>query len=208
MKTIKICSVILFALALSTGCGPKVAVPPTVDLSEYRTIGFIAFNSKTEGNFDEYFNERLLQEISIAQPRVELVELGTAAELLDEIGYRRLDRDAIAEIGRIYELDAVITGTLDISDIKPNVHVFRILSDFAVNADVEAKITARLVTTGRGATVWAATARDRKNVAHLSVRAGRPFFLYAKNPDEAYGKLVDAIVRRVTRDLRVRYVRR
>ncbi|MFQ5627921.1 MAG: hypothetical protein ACE5I1_04105 [bacterium] len=80
-------------------------------------------------------------------------------EVLEEIGYKRLNREAIKEIGRVYDVDAVITGRLDISKIKPNVHLFNILTDLDVHADVEAKITARLRDAGRGATVWTASAR-------------------------------------------------
>lgn len=128
--------------------------------------------------------------------------------MLEEIGYKRLNREAIKEIGRVYDVDAVITGRLDISKIKPNVHLFNILTDLDVHADVEAKITARLRDAGRGATVWTASARDRRNVANLTVVAGKPVALNARNPKEAYGELVDVLVYKVTKDLRVRYVRR
>ncbi|MFQ5627920.1 MAG: hypothetical protein ACE5I1_04100 [bacterium] len=51
-------------------------------------------------------------------------------------------------------------------------------------------------------------ARDRRNVANLTVVAGKPVALNARNLKEAYGELVDVLVYKVTKDLRVRYVRR
>lgn len=201
-------SILLIGLVFVFGCGPKVMVPPDVDLTGFDTVGFIAFTSETEGNFDEYLNERFLEEISFSQRGVHFLELGTAEEVLQEIEHRKLDRDAIQEIGRKFNVDAVITGRLDISEIKPRVRVFNILSDLNVHADVDARITAKLFDTEHGSIVWTASARDRKTVANLSVAAGRPFFLNARNPEEAYGDLVDSIIFKVTRDLRVRYVRR
>ena len=208
MKTQKMTLSLLLTAALLAACGPKVQVPPRLDLRAYQTIGFINFESRTEGNFDAYLNDRFLEEISFAQPGADILELGPVDSVLAKVGYNTLDRDAIRELGREYGLDAIIVGTLDISNIKPHVHVLHLLRDVSVRAEVDAKIKARLIDVERGTTRWTAVARDRKNVGFLSAGAGRPFFLYAKNPDKAHGEFVDVLIFKVTRDLRASYVRR
>lgn len=172
MKTQKMTLSLLLTAALLAACGPKVQVPPRLDLRAYQTIGFINFESRTEGNFDAYLNDRFLEEISFAQPGADILELGPVDSVLAKVGYNTLDRDAIRELGREYGLDAIIVGTLDISNIKPHVHVLHLLRDVSVRAEVDAKIKARLIDVERGTTRWTAVARDRKTLAfYLQARA-------------------------------------
>lgn len=199
---------LVLAVAAGTGCSSKALVPPGVDLSAFETVGIIGYDSGTGGTLDAYLNQRFIEIISASQPGVEFLELGPRDALLAELGVQRLDREAIKQIGAHYGVDALIFGRLHISEIKPRVHVFRFLNNLDVHAEVEAKMTAKLVRADRGTMLWAGSARDRRSVANVSVIPGGGFAFRARNPDEAYGDLVNALLHRVTLELRPHYVRR
>lgn len=202
-------SVLLVAAGiLLMGCGPKVLMPPRVDLAGYNKVGFIHYRSNTDGNFDPYLNFRFLEIITRSQQGVQVVELGDRRAVLARVQHRELDYDALLEIGRQYGVEAVLVGDLDISDIRPKISVFDVFSTVRVQADIDAVMSARLVDTRDGATVWAQSARDHKTVADACLFTPSGLRLEARDPNAAYGELVDAIVYKVTSDLRARYVRR
>ena len=101
-------------------------------------------------------------------------------------------------------MDALIFGRLDASDIKPRVDLATIISTLSVGAEVNALLTARLVDTRDGTTLWTDSARDRQAVAEVSVVKGGGIFFDARDPEQAYGSLIRALVRRATRDFQWR----
>lgn len=101
-------------------------------------------------------------------------------------------------------MDAVIFGTLEVSDIRPRVDLATIISTLSVGADVDAILTARLVDTRDGTTLWTDSARDRKTVAEVSFVKGGGIFFDARDPEQAYGSLIRALVMRTTRDFQWR----
>lgn len=198
-------SVVIVVLIL--GCGPKVVVPPEIDLGEYGNVGLISFSSNVEGNLGEFITQKFLEEISASQKGARIIELGSIDAVLESVQRDKIDPEAIRQIGQKHDLNAVITGNLDVSDIKPKVSISSIISSMSVRAEVEASITAKLLETKQGATVWTSSARDKKTVAHVSMFSGGAVHFDAKDPEEAYGDLTESLIEEVTRDLRVSHRR-
>jgi hypothetical protein len=192
------------ALGLA-GCGPKEMVPPRIDLGGYDAVGLVTFTSNAEGNLAEYATQKFLQMVTESQPEARFIELGEEREVLESVAKTRMDRDAALAIGEKHKVSTVIVGNLEISDVRPKLNLGPWFTPMGVEAEVEASLMGKMLDTKDGATVWTASARDRKTVAHVSVFPGGAFIFDADNPDQAYGDLVESLVRNVSRDLRVTY---
>ena len=197
----------IIILMVVVSCGPKVLVPPEIDLKEYATVGIMQFRTDAKGKLGEYTSQKFLEEIQTSQKGVQILELGDYKKVLEATKQDEMDIETIKKIGEKYDVNAIILGDLEISDIKPKVNLATIISSMSVRAEVDAKLTVKLCETSKGATVWLNSARDKRTVAQVSIFAGEDIFFDAENPDEAYGELVRSLVRNVSEDLRFRYVR-
>jgi len=200
--------VLAMIFALLLGCGPKVMVPPSIDLKVYENVGMIEFSSNAEGKLPQFVTLKFLEMIQSSQPGLRVLELGTKERVLKSVQRSQLDLKAIQDIGKHYNVDVIITGHLDITDVKPKVHLSTFIKSMQVQADVEASLNARLFETSNGATLWTGSSQGKETVAHVSLVANGPAHFDARDPENAYGKLVKGLVKKVTRDLRVRYVRK
>lgn len=189
------------------GCGAKVLVPPEVELKEYGTVGLIDFNCDVDESLGKFMTQRFLEEISTSQKEARIVELGSEFAVLESINRDKMDPQAIQEIGQKYNLNAIITGNLDISDVKPKVSISSIITSMSVRAEVEASLSAKLQETRSSATVWTDSSREKAEVAHVSIFSDKQIHFDASDPKEAYGDLAEALINDVTRDLKVRYKR-
>jgi hypothetical protein len=199
-----LCGIALAALA---GCATKVLVPPRVELALYDKIGMIEFSSNAKGTLRRYASDKLLQSIQHAQPGVRILELGSEDQVLRWLHRDEIDFEAIQKIGERHGVDAVLIGRLDVTEVKPQIQVSQFLTSMSAQADVEATLSARLFETDSGATVWSRSARGREPVAHVKLLSDGPAHFGASDPEQAYGKLVHALVQRVTSDFRPRWVR-
>ncbi|MFQ5511981.1 MAG: hypothetical protein ACE5EO_09045 [Candidatus Krumholzibacteriia bacterium] len=195
------------ALAVVAGCAKTVMVPPRVDLDAYRTIGFVAFSSNSEGNLAEFAGQKFLETLQSSQAGVRVLELGPKAHVLASVRGERFDHETIRAIGERYHVEALIVGHLEVTDVKPTVDLSAILATMSVSADVEASLTTRLYETDSGATAWTNSVRGKKNVAHVGITPRGPVRFGADDPEDAYGKLVNGLVYANTRDFRVRFVK-
>lgn len=197
-------------LVFGTACSKRVlvALPPRVDLQAFQVIGMIEFTSNAEGTLSPFASQRFLQALQQAQPGVRVLELGTEAELMETIGHEKLDHDALKTIGEQYGVEAVVVGEVAVSDVRPNVDVYNMLTKMSVSAEVDASLRTRLYETGRGATVWTNSTRGTRTVAHAGIGRGGLVRLDAEDPEKSYGELVDALIVDATRDFRVTYARR
>jgi len=193
------------SLVLIFGCGSKVMVPPRIDLGEYGSVGLVNFTSNAEGNLAEYATQKFLEIVSESQPGARFIELGNQDEVLESVQKDKMDREAIQEIGKKNNLAAIILGELDVSDVKPKVRFGPPFTPISVEAEVDASMKAKMVAVEDGATVWTDSARDEETVAHVSIFRPGVFIFDAEDPDKAYGKLVESLVRDVSRDLRITY---
>ena len=73
-------------------------------------------------------------------------------------------------------MDCIITGDLNVSDVKPKVSLSSLLSSMSVSAEVDAQLTVKLLETSKGATDWLGSARDKRSVAHVSIFSAGDIF--------------------------------
>jgi hypothetical protein len=197
----------LFVL-LAGGCGPRILVPPAVNLEQFVGVGLIAFSSNAKGNLADYATQKFIEVVNKSQPNARIIELGREADVLKDIALERLGPDAMQAIGKKYNVNLVFVGNLRVSNIKPRVSIASIITHLSASAEVDADITVKLIDTGQGATIWTDSARDRRTVAHVSVFRGGDFFFDAQDPEEAYGKLIRTLIKDITEDFRAHYQRR
>jgi hypothetical protein len=207
LRTYKL-TLVLVAGLLAIGCAKHVfvQVPPRVDLHALGTIGIVEFASSSKGKLPAFATQRFIEAVQESQPGVRVLELGRMTDLAGANGSGSVDHAALQAIGEKYGVDALIVGDLLVEDVRPNVDVYNMLTSMSVSADVDAALTARLLETGRGATVWTRATRATRTVAQVGVGGGQVRF-DARDPQHAYGELVDALVNDITHDFRVSYVR-
>lgn len=196
------------ALAVLSGCGSKVLMPPKVNLRPYNRIGMIQFSSNAQGNLRPFVSQKFLQSLQSSQPGVPVLELGNEDKVLQTIQHGELDPAAIQAIGRMYGVDAVIFGRFEVSNVKPKVELSTVLTSMSVQADVDAALSVRLWETGSGATVWTNAVRGKQTVGHVALGSNGDIYFGARDPEDAYGRLVHGLVVRATRDLRPYYAKK
>ncbi len=199
----------LIALLMLTACASeKVLVPARVDLGAYPTVGIVVFSSNTRGNLEEYATQKFMQTVQAAQPGVRILELGSEERVLAAIEHDALDFEAVRAIGEKWGVEAVFTGHLDVTGVKPRLELATVIKTMSMRADVEASLRARLIEAGSGATVWTRSSSGQAPVAHVSVVARGPVDFGASDPEQAYGKLVQRLVSRVSHDFYSHWERR
>ena len=199
-------------LLLGTGCSDtrtvRVAVPPRMDLRGYNTVGLIASTSNAKGGeLDRMSTQRFLRAVQAAQPGTRVIELGNEQWVLGSVGRRTWDRETLRLVGEQHGVDAVILGRLDVEKEKPQVSFSSFVKRVNVDQDVNAELSARVVETGSGATMWSDGAKCTTNLNHASV-GDRWGNFSANDPEKTYGEMVDGLVYRVTDGFRVHYVTR
>ena len=200
-------SILIIVLFLISGCGHRVMVPPELDLTEYEVLGLIDFSSNMEGNHDEYATQKFLEAITENQKGIRIIELGSEDEILESLNQEKINSKAVKVIGEQYSVKSLIIGDLNISNVRPKIDILSLTKYMSFSAEVEASLSVRLLETNSGATIWTSSSQDEADVAHVSIISGNLFHFNATDPDEAYGDLIDKLVRDVTKDFRVTYKR-
>jgi hypothetical protein len=206
MKKTFLSMLILFAMIM-VGCAPKVMIPPKIDLSKYEKIGLLELNSNSEGNLTPYLTERLLQSILEDQPGIMVVELGREEDLLYQLGFQTMTPDAIRAIGDNYNIKTILSGIIDFTSPATSVDFSGGLKSMSVTSSVSAMLTLKMRDSASGVTVWSGSSRAEREISDAGFFGGT-FHFDAENPEKAYGKLADKLVRDVTKDFRVTYERR
>ena len=199
--------VFTITLAVLLGCShtEKVRIPPRVQLNAYNHIGVIEFSTNAEDNLKPYVTQNFIQNLQSAQPGTRIIELGSEAHLLRTMKCKKLDLQTIKLIGNKYNVDAVIFGHLEISEIKPSVKVFSVTESLKAKAYIEALLSAKLLETGNGATLWTNATSGQTQVARINLSKGGLIGFGVSDPKEKYGKLVPQLVYANTTDFRHRY---
>lgn len=182
-------------------------MPPRIDLGAFQRIGLVEFTSNAEGDLQTLASQEFIQSMQSSQPGVPVLELGDEELVLTAIGRDKLDPDAVRALGKLYDVDAVIVGNLEVIDVKPKVNLTQVLTSVDVQADVEAALTTRLFLAGSGATMWTRSARMKQTVAHAGLDAEGGVHFGAEDPEAAYGSLVHDLVDHVTQDFRPYWVK-
>ena len=195
-------SALLFSMAIVAGCGPKLLVPPRLDLVELYRVGLVRFTiENAKGSLNEIATEYFAEEVFVAQQGVEVLELGTLEQVLEEIGRESFDSRAARAMGDEYDVSAVFLGHLTASNVKPRAALYEFPG---LEAVVSVRLTVRLISTESGATLWSNSAHATETVGELGL-SGDDIYFSAEDPYEAYGHLVEHLVYEVTKDLRPTY---
>lgn len=213
MRRIAVVPILVFA-ALSWACGgggsrpAPVLVPPQIDLHPHATIGVLSFDAGAKGQLGPLVTRRFTEAARRDQGLVKIVELGTAADVLRSVGRASLDPEAVKAIGAKHGVRTLVAGELVVANVKPNVSVDALFKSGSVTATVDATLEVRLYETETGAALWNRSGRSTQSVGHVSVRNVRDFTFDARDPEEAYGGLVDELVAQVSRPFQATWARR
>ncbi len=191
--------------ALGCGGGKRIMVPPKINLVDHETIGIIEFRSSNKGQIASYATEQFIEEMRRDQGLVKIVELGPEKDVLKSIGSKKINQQAFRDIGERFKVNTIFYGKLDISNIRPDITITPGIISFT--ADVDAKLSVKMVEVVEGASIWSGSAFTTQHVGHVSIFGGDLFTFDAEDPDEAYGRLVHSLVEDATRDFKVRWVR-
>jgi hypothetical protein len=198
----------LVLLSLGLACGSKVMVPPRIDLREHEVIGIINFTFSSRGNLGDFATRKFTEAARQDQGLVRIIPLGSEIEILKTIGYEQLNQAAIKAIGEEQNLKTILTGELVVSDIRPNIQITPGLGFLSISAEVDATLSVQMFETSTGASLWSSSASDTRTVGNISIFGGKNFAFDAKDPEKAYGNLINSLVTQVTRDFRVSWRRK
>jgi hypothetical protein len=198
-------ALVLCAASAISGCASKYTqVPPRLDLEPYGRVALVTFSTEqTHNELSTLATQRFAEALLASQRGVELLEVGAPDSTVRPAA---ADPGALAQaLGREKDVPAVFVGHLTVSGVKPG---GRIGGAGRVNlrASVSAELTVRLVSTRTGATVWRSSAAANGNVGHVQLSERRPS-IAMRDPDAAYGEVVNELVAGVTRDLRPTWVK-
>lgn len=207
------CFLILFVLSLS--CGPKLTLPPKIDLTKYQGVGIIGFGCNAEGKMDEYATRRFIITIKAYQKEIRLIDLGSEEEVLESVGAEQLDPEAIRTIGNKYNVDAIFTGELEIKEIQPLVPVNLYsrtrptrgktqIQGQRAKAAVKAWLSARLWETKTGGTIWRSSAQGEEVVNQVRFLSETKAIFDATDQPEAFFDLINPMVKQITTDFKKR----
>jgi hypothetical protein len=189
-------------LLLAGACAShRVLVPPRVDLVPYGSVGLVTFTiEKAKGPLHEFATRRFSEEILAAQRGIEVLELGPADSVLRRTGQTTLGPAAARALGGDDGVPAVFFGHLRVSDVKPKGGLIGLTMPH-IEATVSAELSVELLSTRSGGTLWRGSAATTEKVGSLAIIGGEPYFS-ARDPNDAYGRLVNRLVAAVTRDFR------
>jgi hypothetical protein len=199
---------VLLSLALLSACSSTVlvTVPPRVDLAPYRTLGVIEFASNAAGTVKTRATQQLQEQVQAAQPGTRFIELGSREAVLAAVGRNQLDADAARRIGKKYGVAAVFLGELAYSEPKTDIRVSDLTKlEGGVRTEVRGDISARLLETDTGASVWSNSGWVRRQVGRINVSEyGVSGAMSKPDPHE---EMVPALVYQLTHDFRPTSVR-
>ena len=184
-----------------------VPVPPKMDLKGYGPVGIVDFSSNSEQVTSERATRQFQEQVQSAQPGTRFVELGDRQQLLTAVGAKQFDALALRKIGAKYGVSAVFIGDLAYSEPRTDIKVSDITKlEGGVRTEVRGDISARLLETASGASVWSMSgwARRQMGAVHVSAERGVSGGMNGGNPRE---EMVPALVNEITQDFRPTYVR-
>lgn len=201
---------LLLSLATLWGCSNSVlvSVPPRMDLSRHGILGIVEFASNAERGINALATRRLQEQVQSAQPGTPFIELGSREALLAAVGAKRLDADALRKAGDKYGVSAIFLGDIVYSDPKTDVRVsgdvFRL--EGGVRTEIRADMSARLLDTRTGASIWSSSSWARRQLGGVSFSAERGVSGGVRSADPRE-EMVQSMVFHLTQDFRPSTVR-
>ncbi len=182
----------LTVLASFSCASHKVLVPPTLNLSPYGSVGLVTFSvENATGSLGAVTTQRFEEDMLAAQPGIEVQEFKTA--------------DSADAISGARGVPVVFLGHLKVSNVKPS-GGFLGAALAHVEATVSAQLAVELRSTKTGGILWRSSAEATEKVGEVTLTGGLPEFS-ARDPNDAYGELVNRLVRDVTWDMRSTWVK-
>lgn len=199
---------LLAALVGVAGCAShRVLVPPRLDLQPYGRVGLVTFTvENAKGDLHQYATERFSEEMLADQLGIEVLEVGPADSVLRRVGEVEFGPASAQALGRARDVPAVFVGHLKVSNARPSGGLAGLKVPH-LEASVSVELTVRMLSTKTGGTLWRSSAAASEKVGQLALVGGEPYFS-AKNPKDAYGRLVNRLVYAVTGDFRPTWVKR
>jgi hypothetical protein len=195
------CATLVILLAVA-GCVRYTIVPPAIDLGATGTIGLVAFKMENaKGDLDAVATQYFLQEVMAAQP-VPIVELGPPEAVLADLGKAAFDREAVLAVGGKQGVRALFLGEISVTKVKPQIDLAAPLSKtLFARAAFDIKVTARLVSTADGATLWTDSVVRQGTVGTVGMDDGVPVFS-VRDKSAALDNLLREVMFRLTWDFR------
>lgn len=185
-------AVLLAALAGAACSSHRVLVPPRLNLVPYGSVGLVTFTvEKAKGSLNELATRRFEEYLLAAQTGIEVQNFPQA--------------DSAQALSGARGVPVVFIGHLKVSDVKPSGRLSGLTLPH-VEATLTAELSVGLRSTKTGGTLWRASATAREKVGQLTIVGGQPDFS-ARDPNDAYGRLVNRLVYAVTYDLRSTWVK-
>jgi len=191
-----------------SACGAHYAqVPARLSLRPYGRVALVTFSTEESGkDLSATATRRFAEALLSSQSGIELLELPSTDPSL-----RRLagsgDASALAQaLGREKNVPAVFLGQIRMSGIKPSGGLLNGAGHVNVRASVSGELTVQLLSTSTGGTVWRSSSAANGTVGNVAISNNLPA-VALRDPNEAYGDILDQLVRNVTRDLRPTWVK-
>jgi hypothetical protein len=190
-----------FIILMIFGCGgahrpprQRVLLPPTLNLAPHKNIGLFVFSvENAKGNLHEFATQRFEEYVLAAQSGIEMREFTTADSA-------RVFKNAADSNG----CPVAFFGHLKISNVKPKGGLSSTLSP-SMQATVTVELSVWLVNTRTGGVMWRRSSSETESVGGFSLVGGVASFS-AKDPNDAYGRLINQLVYNVTYDVRSTWV--
>lgn len=183
-----------------------VRLPSRVSVDPNWTVGLVRFEVEGANPEDHNVTGRFLEAFHEGQPGVAVVELGDVGEVLKAVGLTELNGEAVRAIGEKHDLDAVITGRLQLAQTRPEIGVdfeegLRVNS-VSARVRLHGTLAAKMLDTARGATVW--TGSSTRWITLASGGGTRTGLGSVNLPDirQQYEELIHDLIREATEDFR------
>ena len=193
---------------LLAGCThkQKVMVPPRIELIPYNNIGIIEFSSNLDEKLRQHVTQNFMQRAQSAQPGVRFLELGPMSPILTSFGADHLNPDILMSLAGKYHVNAVFTGHLEISEVKPKIRWNSVATTVKAEAYLEGLLTVRLLESRSGVILWTNSSAAKKSVAAISLNRNGPVGVSVNDPEAKYDNLVRELVYDCTDDFFPYYV--
>ena len=205
------------AMLLFLGCGPKVMIPPNIDLTRYHRVGVMGFDCNADGKMDECFTRRFLLRVRSYQRDARIIDLGSREDVLQSVQSEQIDPQTIKAVGREYNVNAVFTGNVEVTEIWPllvlgpwgprPVSGNTMILGREAKAVVKVRVSARLWETESGNMIWSTSARGEEMVHQVKVQWDGTVDFDARDLPEAFWDLTRPLVKRMCADFKINYQR-
>ena len=200
MRVLRVLVCFFIVLAVF-GCGgghrpvrQRVLLPPNLNLVPYRNIGLFTFSvENAKGNLHEFATHRFEEYVLAAQTGIEMREFTSADSTR-----------AFSSASDSNGTPVAFFGHLKISNVKPHGGLTAGLSP-VLRATVTVELSVWLVNTRTGGIMWRKSSASTEEVGGLSFIGNTPSFS-ARDPNDAYGRLINQLVYNVTYDVRSTWV--